>query len=221
MVSSAVTAVPGAGLSPEWALHVACARMHMDPRNAQCVAELLQPRCERDAKQRGLDWDEVWLLARRHRTMPLLYRHLQEGHAATVPPHVMERLRNAVQSNTVRSYQLAGQLLQVLRRLQSQGVSAVAYRGPVLAEMAYGSPGMRQFDDLDILVPRQEVRAATEALATMGYRVDLPEQVTPAAYAQTRHHYALSRGHGQPLLELHWAIAPGYFHFALDAGIWD
>jgi len=212
MASPAATVVSEAGLRPEWALQVACARTHMDPSNAHRIGALLQ---------QGLDWDEVWRLALRHRTMPLLYRHLKADHSAAVPAETMERLRSAVQSNTVRNYRLAGQLLQAMRSLGAHGVSAVAYRGPVLAEMAYGSLAMRQFDDLDILVRKREVPQAMEALAAMGYQVDLPGNVPQSAYSRTRHHYALSRGPGQPLLELHWAIAPGYFHFPLSMDVWD
>jgi hypothetical protein len=51
---------------------------------------------------------------------------------------------------------------------------AIPYKGPVLAEQAYGSLTLRDFDDLDIILPQRDLLKAHEAMLGLGYRARFP-----------------------------------------------
>jgi len=133
----------------------------------------------------------------------------------------MTRLHGAFDLNCSRNLLLVGELLRVLACLKSADVRAIAYRGPVLAKRAYGDVTLRQFNDLDLLVRGRDVDQARALVLSLGYELKGPHGVDPAVHAKSMHHLALVRDAGRVLLELHWEIAPRYFGYALDEGLWD
>ena len=66
-------------------------------------------------------------------------------------------------------------------------------------------PGAREFDDLDILVERENVVPALEVLSGLGYEGGGPFRAwTRAELVRQGHHWAVSR-HGQ-VVEVHWTV---------------
>jgi hypothetical protein len=53
---------------------------------------------------------------------------------------------------------------------EEHGIPAIPYKGPVLATTVYGNLLIRQFSDLDLLVPRQALLHAKNLLLSRGYR---------------------------------------------------
>lgn len=202
----------GSGARPETALLLACARTRMDPEHAGQIRALLG---------QDINWAGLMQMAQRHKITPLLCRSLASTLPDAVPQAVMEELRKRSRANALRSLRLTRQLIRVLRGLESDGVLAVPYRGPMLAEAVYGDLGLRQFTDLDVLVRRRDVSKAREVLVSLGYRTTEPHKVLEAVYIQSMHHYALSGGPRKALLELHWRITERYFGFRLDPQLWE
>jgi len=200
------------GARPETALLLACARTRMDPEHAGQIRALLG---------QDIHWADLMQMAQRHKTTPLLYRNLANTFSDFVPQPVMQELRERFRDNSLRNLALTGQLIQVLERLESNGAPAIPLKGPVLAKVVYGGLALRQFDDLDILVRKEDVPKARETLASLGYRQTTQHGVHEAIYMQSIHHDAFSGGAGKPLLELHWEITPRYFGFSLDPQVWD
>jgi len=62
------------------------------------------------------------------------------------------------------------ELLRLLDAFQQNGIREIPCKGPVLAEIAYGSLAPREFLDIDILVPRQEIFRARDVLIEEGSR---------------------------------------------------
>jgi hypothetical protein len=71
---------------------------------------------------------------------------------------------------SARSLYLANQLTHVRGLLEQSGVTVIAFKGPTLAALAYREPGLREFSDLDLLVPFFEFPAARQTLIPHGYR---------------------------------------------------
>ena len=106
------------------------------------LAELARP---------DLDWDYVYRTAQRHGLLSLLHGHL--CHLAAVPVAVRERLQTHARANAARNLRLGGELLQLLQLFEAQDLPALPFKGPTLAALAYGSVALREFGDLDLLVP--------------------------------------------------------------------
>jgi len=198
---------------PEHALLLACAHAHVDTETAARLQLLLA---------RSPDWASVLAAARKHGVTPLLYHALASSAAETVPKDTLEGLRREFRANSLRNLLLTKELLRILRHLESGGVRAVPYKGPLLAEAVYGDLSLRHFADLDILVRREDVSKASESLAALGYHLSLEGNVPRAAYLQSMHHFTFVRDNGLAPLELHWGVAERYFAFSLDTDrLWE
>ena len=200
-------------VSPEAKLLLCCARTSKSANSASRIAALLRE---------DIDWVRVLELARKHRVTPLLYWHLGADDSGTVPKHVLEVLRAHFHDNNLRNLSLTGELLKITRAFEAKGIPVVPFKGPTLAVLAYGSLGLREFADLDILVRKQDVSRARELLTSMGYRrQDRVAGAQEAAFLRTRREYVFTR-EGGVVVELHWALTPRILAFRLKPeDLWD
>jgi hypothetical protein len=158
-----------------------------------------------DCISQGVDWETLLDAAARHRLTSLLYWHLNSLCREKVPAGVLERLHEHFLQNTARVLLLTARLQQILSRLNGRNIRAIPYKGPALAHSLYEEPGAREFDDLDILVERDNVQPALEVLSELGYEGGGPLRAwTRAELVRQGHHWAMSR-QGQ-VVEVHWTV---------------
>jgi hypothetical protein len=199
--------------SPEAELLLCCARTSKDSETASRMTALLRE---------DIDWLRVLELARKHRMMPLLYWHLGVGAFEAIPTHFSEELRSSFHQNSLRNLQLTGELLRITRTFEAHTIPIVPYKGPVLAAMAYENLALREFNDLDILVHKQDVARARDLLISMGYRQqNRLAKAQEAAFLKTQREYVFARKDGT-VVELHWAVMPRILSFELEPeDLWD
>ena len=147
-------------LAPETRLLVCCARVRVNPETASDIRALVLG---------DLDWDALLGGAARHAVAPLLGRQLLTVAADVIPANQISRMNEANRVNTLRCLQLTAALVEILRLFQAEGIAALPYKGPILAAQAYGDLSMRQFDDIDIVVPQREMAKAQEIVLGLGY----------------------------------------------------
>ncbi len=116
------------------------------------------------------DWDLFFNVAQHHRVAPLLGHLAQQGMLTNVPASLMARLQKELHQTRLRHRVALQQLNEVESCLRGKGISCYALKGPRLAEEAYPTPGLRRFDDLDILVDPAARSEAQRVLAGLGYR---------------------------------------------------
>jgi hypothetical protein len=158
--SPGITELPGRR-SAELELLLCLARANLGPDEEARVETLLPG---------PIDWAEFFGLAERHRLLPLCARHLNRIAPDCVPPEALLAMRSYAEQNVQRSLLLTGELRTLLRRLEEAAIPAVAYKGPVLAQDLYGSVALRDMQDLDILVMKEDTLRARELLFLRGYR---------------------------------------------------
>lgn len=168
-----------------------------------------------------VDWDYLYLLARRHAVLPLLYRGLED--VDSLPDDFRARLRDEFRKNATRNTLLAGEMARLARLFEAEGVPLLAYKGPALAQQAYGDITLRRFVDLDVIVRREDARRAGELLQTLGYVK--PEGLTESHeefLLRRQHNLAYTRDGGLMIVELHWEVAPAHFAAVPVAeGVWE
>jgi hypothetical protein len=145
-----------------------------------------------------------------------LYHHLAAVAADAVPAGPLARLHAAFEANVRRNLFLTGELLKLLAAFEAEGIPAIPYKGPVLASTVYGHLALRVFTDLDVIVPRRDVRRAAQVLAAQRYRYLPQAELTRAQQAVfLRFPCALpfARDDGRGLVDLHWDLAPRSFAF--------
>jgi hypothetical protein len=195
-------------IQPEAALLVECARVRIDGRRASRIQDLVRG---------SVDWPRLRDLAQAHGLRPLLYHHLNAACADAIPQHVLELMRADAHLNAARNLVMTRELLALLAVFASEGIRAVSYKGPVLAETLYGSLALREFTDLDILVRPEAAVRARDLMMSRGYR-PYPELAAKhdAAFRREYCEYMFTHPASGMIVEIQWDLAPRFFSVALD-----
>lgn len=194
--------------SPEAEIVLLCARTTWDDAATCGLAARLAA---------GLDWGEVVRLVREHGVAALVFRSLDGVRPGLVPMPVLDDLRGQFYAVTARNLLFERELLQIVRLLEGHGIPVIPFKGPLLAQAAYGSGSLREYVDLDILVPRRDLRRARALLHQRGYRPILTlDGFARTAYRQSECALDLMSQDESIVLELHWDLMPRYFSLAFD-----
>jgi hypothetical protein len=204
--------VPAAISSPEFDLLLAC-----------CVGSSNNQRSERISEALGahLDWRRLIELAEHHGVVPHVYRRLAASDL--VPAHSLEALQQHYETNARQTLWLTRELLHMLGHLESRGIQALPYKGPVLAELLYSNVAFRQFSDLDVLIRVADVPKVKSALFELGYEsgIELTQQ-EERAYLASGYEYTFDSVHGRNLLETQWQVLPRFYSVGFDVkGFFD
>ncbi|MBW4577470.1 MAG: nucleotidyltransferase family protein [Aphanothece sp. CMT-3BRIN-NPC111] len=191
---------------PEIELLLCCARTQMQPEYAERICQLVQ---------QDLDWHCLLEAASWHGVMPLLHLQLKDICPQAVPQPVLDDLRNAFNANARKNLLLSGELLKLLKIFKDHGIPSIPFKGSVLAAVAYKNIGMREFADLDILVPEQFVPQARKLLIAQGYQpqfnlTDAQELI----YINLRNEHMFWHQDKQIPVDLHWSMMPKNFSFS-------
>jgi hypothetical protein len=152
-------------LSPEKLLLVSCARTRLTPQTRERIRDLLR---------QPIDWQYLLDAATEHSLQPLLLRHIVAVGPNVAPAEWLAKLQESVHANSIRNLFLAAELCKILDRFGECGISAISYKGPVLAAQAYGDVVLREFDDLDVIVSQRDIHAAHQAITSLGYSAKFP-----------------------------------------------
>lgn len=155
--------------SPEIELLLKSARTRLDGATAAQIRELAAGE---------IDWPGLRGLAHRHRVMPLLYRSLYKTCPELVPEDALAELRLDYQANAARNMFLNRELIKILHFFETEGIQAIPFKGPTLAEEAYGNLALRQFNDLDILIQEGDVLEARDLMISHDYQPEYDVVVT-------------------------------------------
>jgi len=200
--------------SPEAELLVHCARLEIDPVRAARIRTLAGSNC---------NWTRLLSLAQRHALIPLLFFQLNRFASDVVPSNEMKQLRDRAESNAALNVLLAGEMVRLLELFEGEQIPAMPYKGPAIGVGIYRNLALRQFADLDILVPEKDVWKATEILIGQGYRAHF---VIPArkqsSFTRLSYVRLFQRDTDDTTVELHWALAPRFFGAPFDtATLWQ
>jgi hypothetical protein len=132
----------------------------------------------------------------------------------------LDELRDYFNSNTYRNRFLTDELIKILDLFEAHKISAIPYKGPVLAAAVYGDLSLRQCADLDIMIRERDVRTAKDLLLSQRYRPDPANQLDWEAH--------LVHENGMFLVDLHWGISSKSIFRKIDAsfaidleGLWE
>ncbi len=146
-------------------------------------------------------------LAGRHAIVPLVDHHLARVAPDIVPIPVRDSLRAAAQQGAVESLQLTGELVAVMRAFEQSAIDAMPFKGPTLAALLYGDISLRQYQDLDVLVQRQDLSAARAMLLDLDFEPAEPmSDAQRASLLASGHHERFVHPASAATVELHWSL---------------
>jgi Uncharacterised nucleotidyltransferase len=199
------------GKSVEVSLLLLCSRTHLDPAQIDRLQQLVQ---------QPVDWSNLLTIANVHGLMPLLYSQLSRYGGATVPTDILDQLQASHSQNFQKNLRLTTELLKIVQCLETNGVPVLCFKGPTLAQMAYGNLALREFTDLDLLIPESAVLQTSHLLISQGYipQFSLTDQQI-FTYARLRNEQTFWHEKKQVAVDLHWSVLPRYYSFSPDSAM--
>ncbi len=166
------------------------------------------------------DWDALVAAAEFHGVAAILYRIVDGTCRDLLPEGVVSRLRNDDSDSARQNLILTAQLLELLLLFQSEGIAVLPLKGPSLAESLYPDPLLRPFSDLDVLVHKQDVPAAVQALTREGYTLRPYLARLPLRIQMGRLDPQLIFSHERKAeVDIQWETARADFPFRFDTEI--
>jgi hypothetical protein len=151
------------------------------------------------------NWETLLGLAKQNGVLPLLYRTL-----LALDANMPGFFRDAARECRAAAESLGAELEALLRGFAGNAIEILPLKGPALALALYGDVALRQSNDVDLLVRRDDFPRTEALLLGWGFS---------ALGAPSEHDRRfLRRG---LLVELHFELAsPRFFPFDID-GIWS
>ncbi len=196
--------------------------METDPRSElETLFNLLAPQTALEQVLPALtapDWQRLEQAAAQHDLILILYDRLAPL-PGLVPEDVRERLRAAYLQATARNMVMLHHAGTILTALKAKGIEVIVLKGLYLAEVVYPAPGLRTFDDLDLLLHRADLPAALAVMRGLGYQ--LSTWYDPADPNRDLKHLPPLLKENAPVVELHWTILEEEEPFTIDVeGLW-
>jgi hypothetical protein len=191
-------------MRPEIELLLCCTRTQTSMEDRQRITALAQ---------RELNWTLVSQAAFFHFVTPVLYQNLAEICPEKVPEAMLTLLWARYEKNLRRNKLLTGTLVRIAKVFADNGLTLVAFKGPVLACAIYGHYALREFVDLDILVRRSDFARAAELLSVEGFKppFDSNYPTDDNFFTNTEALFADADGAS---IDIHWQLLPKEFPFA-------
>jgi Uncharacterised nucleotidyltransferase len=200
-------------LRPEVELLLCCSHTQTDPARQARIHALVQ---------QELDWEYILERSSYHGILPLLDRQFQSltfdlsktSDLALIPPAIIATIHSNFNKNLHGNLRLTVELLKLSRLFEQRSIPMLSFKGAVLAQAAYGNVGLRQFVDIDILVPEADVARASELLVSQGYQ----PQFNLTAKQQFLHAKIHSEQwfwheEKQVCIDLHWSVLRKHYTF--------
>lgn len=172
----------------EWSILLECASPAHDDGK---LAGLLQ----------SVDWAHLLVLADAHGVSGHVAAGLRHAHESLVPREIRQALVDRQRAQIFLTMRLTVELFHILESFTSEGIAALAIKGPVLAARAYADPAMRSYGDLDLLVRQRDIRRATELMCAAGFAPAVPPSAIDAGKIPGQ--YLFSRPDSKLIVELH------------------
>jgi hypothetical protein len=122
------------------------------------------------------DWKELVRLINAHGIIALAAYNIKEaGLENEVPADAMTALENGYRQSVVRNIWLTERWKEVDEILGKAGIKHILLKGMALEHTIYGAGGLRQMNDNDILIKREEAKEAWYILQKFGFKYNAPK----------------------------------------------
>jgi hypothetical protein len=176
----------------------------------------------RDRLRAGIDVDVVMELAAQHGVRPNLLQALSRLSWDHVPAGMREALERFQHGHLLRALAVSNELIGLAAAFFDARIDFAAFKGPVLAMQLYGDVALREYSDIDIIVPPAEADRAEQVLAGRGYRNTQGDQAFRRAFLRHQRQYAFVREDVDAAVDLHWDFSAELVPFPLHAAeIWS
>ena len=198
-------------LRPDFALLIDCSRY--DPP--------LDTITKNTASFSDDSFKEIYALSLRQGVFPLFYQRIRPFLKSGAGSQIRTLYKKSHMAYVQRNMRLSAELIRRIKEFDEKGIRAMAFKGPVLAQMAYGDITLRQYGDLDILVQKKDLIKAVSLLQENGYvpEIALPLKTIDAFYSCVN---VIGLHKGDLRIEIHWELlSKNYAIDWTDEELWE
>lgn len=151
------------------------------------------------------DWSGALDSAYAHGVFPLVAKTLKN--VTAVPETVKQTLKTVNLEIARRNMQMSAELRNVIELLEAHDIQVLALKGPVLSQTIYGDITSRQYMDIDVLIPREQLYAAAEILLGHGYTSEHSiEFLKNRTLLKVAKDFSLFSPESRVHIEFHWQL---------------
>ena len=148
-------------------------------------------------------------LMQEHKLTSLIAQRLEKTEHL-LPTDVIEKIKNLHYRNTKRNMNYLRELILLSEDFNKKNIPHLFLKGPVLSEIAYGNPFMKDSIDLDIFVPSHALEKTHQLLIESGYQMTYPafemNKTQRRINYKISHHYNFRHPEKKVQTELHWKL---------------
>lgn len=181
-----------------------CARTYHSRENQDTILDLLS---------RDLDWNYILYWINYHGLIPLFYSTIKDL-KDRVDPVFFEVIHYEFKQNACRNLFLTQELIKIIQLFEAEKVPVLAFKGPILAQTVYQNLGLRQFVDLDILIPPDCVSQVSKLLIAQGYEPQFEfKGWQESRYTKIRPEHNFYSSEKDLSIDLHWSLISSALSF--------
>lgn len=126
--------------------------------------------CRRLLSSTPVRWELFLYYSVHHRVASIIYRNLETMDLlGLVELQVRNTLRTLYFANRRRNERMLAAILPVIEDLGRTAEMPVLIKGPAVELLAYGEIGLRTYEDIDLLIAREDAKRVDEALRRGGF----------------------------------------------------
>lgn len=197
--------------------------------------------CQTDLREDDIEFIHTYLnterftlnalisLANQHGILPLVYKAIKKIveedssrsflHAKRLTPNaeILTELKAHYMSISQKNMLMSAELIRIMKLLEANNIEALAFKGPVLSQMAYGDITLRQFGDLDVLVKKEDIYKIDTFLKQESYdRLLALTPVQENIWIKYAHDLGLIHKGKGTHFEMHWSFLDEDYPMQVD-----
>ncbi|AGF78350.1 hypothetical protein UWK_01792 [Desulfocapsa sulfexigens DSM 10523] len=170
----------------------------------------------------GIDLNHFFSLATRHGLLPLIHSSWNNCCPELIPENIAADIKRTVRSIGISNLGKVGVLIQLINLLTEHNISAVAFKGPLLACNLYNDLSLRPFCDLDVLVSINDVSSVYEILNKSGYTPEIQFSHSQLKHLiKTEDNLNFIHSQSGVIVELHWELSGRCLPHALTMDVFQ
>lgn len=163
----------------------------------------------------GIDFERLFRLGEYHGVRPQLVESLYRMSWEAVPAATRDAFEGFARVHGARTLFVSHELCNVSEAFAKAGLQFATFKGPTLAALLHGDVSRREYVDVDIIVPRQQIDDAERLLGGLGYRAADGTRAYREAFLGHLRQYAFVNPDSDLTIDLHWHFSGSHVPFPL------
>ena len=149
--------------------------------------------------------EEVSILAYSHGVYPLFYHALINHASNLLDQETKDAMAYLHESIQVTNEAMTNELIRLTRLLKEQDIEVLSFKGPILAEQAYGNIAFRQYSDLDILCKQPDFKKIEKIFSKNNYKAQYSiDDLNDKTFFEFNNDCPFYNTENNIFLECHW-----------------